>query len=113
MLRFDSCVQVSCLTLLTVIFRPTPKTDVAYDVAKAGEVTVVWDTATKHCGVEELRGKRGRPPKAEMDRKEQIALRLDAECLPSRSLSTGWQTVMNAVLKSRRVATVLLGFSVR
>lgn len=89
------------------ISKPTPQTDVPYDVANAGDVTAFWDTATKHRGVEELRAKRGRPLKAETDRKEQIALRLDADVLAwYRSLGTGWQTRMNAVLKAYRDATV-------
>ncbi len=61
------------------ISKPTPEADVPYDVANAGDVAAFCDTATKHRGVEELRAKRGRPPKAETDRKEQIALRLDAD----------------------------------
>jgi uncharacterized protein (DUF4415 family) len=65
------------------------------------------ETATKHRGVEELRAKRGRPPKAETDRKEQIALRLDVDVLAwYRSLGTGWQTRMNAVLKAHLVVIV-------
>ena len=89
------------------ISQPTPKADVPYDVANAGDVAAFWETATKHRGVEELRAKRGRPPKAESDRKEQIALRLDADVLAwYRSLGTGWQTRMNAVLKAYRDATV-------
>ena len=89
------------------ISKPTPKADVPYDVDNAGDVAAFWETATKHRGVEELRAKRGRPPKAETDRKEQIALRLDADVLAwYRSLGTGWQTRMNAVLKAYRDATV-------
>jgi uncharacterized protein (DUF4415 family) len=84
-----------------------PNADVPYDVANAADVATFWETATKHRGVEELRVKRGRPPKAEIDRKEQIALRLDADVLAwYRSLGTGWQTRMNAVLKAYRDATV-------
>jgi uncharacterized protein (DUF4415 family) len=65
------------------------------------------ETATKHRGVEELSAKCGRPPKSETDRKEQIALRLDADALAwYRSLGTGWQTRMNAVLKAYRDASV-------
>jgi hypothetical protein len=56
---------------------------VPYASANAGDVTVFWETAKKHRGVEELRAKRRRPPKAETDREEQIALRLDAECSPT------------------------------
>ena len=52
------------------ISKPAPKADVPYDVGNAGDVAAFWETATKHRGVEELRGKRGRLPKAEKDRKE-------------------------------------------
>jgi uncharacterized protein (DUF4415 family) len=65
------------------------------------------ETATKHRGVEELSAKSVRPAKAEIDRKEQIALWLDADVLAwYRSLGAGWQTRMNAVLKAYRDATV-------
>jgi uncharacterized protein (DUF4415 family) len=91
----------------TRIAEPTVKADVPYDVANVGDVTAFWETATKHRGVEELRAKRGRPPKADADREEQIALRLDTDVLAwYRSLGTGWQTRMNAVLKAYRDATV-------
>ena len=70
-------------------------------------MTAFWETALSHRGVEELRAKRGRPPKAEADRKEQIALRLDADVFAwSRSLGLGWQTRMNAALKAYRDVTV-------
>jgi uncharacterized protein (DUF4415 family) len=89
------------------ISKPTPKSDVPYDVSEAAAVTDFWADATKHQGVAELRAKRGRPAKAETDRKEQIALRLDADVLAwYRSLGAGWQTRMNAVLKAYRDATV-------
>ena len=39
------------------ISKPTPKADVPYDAANAGDVTAFWETATKHRGVEELRAK--------------------------------------------------------
>jgi len=53
-----------------------------------------------------LRAKRGRPKKSETDRKEQIALRVDADVLAwYRALGGGWQTKMNAVLKAYRDAT--------
>ena len=66
-----------------------------------------WEGATAHRGVAELRAKRGRPVKAEDERKEQIALRLDADLLVwYRGLGAGWQTRMNAVLKAYRDATV-------
>ena len=64
------------------ISKPNTEADAPYDMAHAGDVTAFWETATKHHGVEELRAKRGRPPKAETDRKEQIALALDADCSP-------------------------------
>jgi len=51
------------------ISKLTPKADVPYDVANAGDVAAFWETATKHRGVEELRATRGRPQKAETDRK--------------------------------------------
>jgi uncharacterized protein (DUF4415 family) len=63
------------------ISKPIPKADVPYDVANAGDASAFWETATKHRGVEELRAKRGRPPKAETDRQEQTVLRLDADVL--------------------------------
>jgi uncharacterized protein (DUF4415 family) len=70
-------------------------------------VTAFWETALSHRGVEELRAKRARPPKAETDRKEQIALWLDADVRAwYRSLGTGWQTPLNAVRKAFRHATV-------
>ena len=78
-----------------------------YDATNAGDVAAFWATATKHRRVEELRAKRGRLLKAETDRKERVACRLDADVLAwYRSLGTGWQTRMNAVLKAYRDATV-------
>ena len=45
--------------------------------------------------------------KAAEERKEQIALRVDKDVLEwYRSMGTGWQTRMNAVLKAFRDATV-------
>lgn len=86
---------------------PTPKADVPYDRKKKAAVLSFWEGATPHLGVAELRAKRGRPVKAESERKEQIALRLDADVLAwYRGLGTGWQTRMNAVLKAYRDATV-------
>jgi uncharacterized protein (DUF4415 family) len=42
----------------------------------------------------------------EGERKEQIALRLDADVLAwYRSMGTGWQTRMNAVLKAFKEAS--------
>jgi len=85
----------------------TPKTDVPYKVKDQADVQSFWDGAIAHRGVTELRAKRGRPVKAEHERKEQIALRLDADVLAwYRELGAGWQTRMNAVLKAYRDATV-------
>jgi uncharacterized protein (DUF4415 family) len=86
---------------------PSHKPDVPYDAKDKTKVAAFWADATAHVGIEELRAKRGRPAKAELDRKEQIALRLDADVLAwYRSLGAGWQTRMNAVLKAYRDATV-------
>lgn len=85
----------------------TPKADVPYNVRDKAAVLSFWKDATAHTGVSELRAKRGRPKKAEHERKEQIALRLDADVVAwYRSLGDGWQTRMNAVLKAYRDATV-------
>lgn len=85
----------------------TRKTEVPYDPKDKAAVLSFWNGAIAHRGVEELRTKRGRPAKAEHERKEQIALRLDADVLAwYRSLGNGWQTRMNAVLKAYRDATV-------
>ena len=85
----------------------TPEADVPYDVKDKAAVSKFWDGATAHRGVSELRAKRGRPAKAEDERKEQIALRLDADVLAwYRALGSGWQTRMNAVLKAYRDATL-------
>jgi uncharacterized protein (DUF4415 family) len=85
----------------------TPKADVPYDPKSKAAVTSFWDEAIAHRGVKELRAKRGRPTKAADERKEQIALRLDADVLAwYRGLGNGWQTRMNAVLKAYRDATV-------
>jgi len=47
--------------------------------------------------------KRGRPAKNPGERKEQIALRLDADVLAwYRAQGSRWQTRMNAVLKAFR-----------
>lgn len=85
----------------------TPKADMPYNVKDKAAVLSFWDGATAHRGVAELRTKRGRPMKAEHERKQQIALRLDADVLAwYRTLGAGWQTRMNAVLKAYRDATV-------
>jgi uncharacterized protein (DUF4415 family) len=65
-----------------------------------------WKEGVAHKGVAELRARRGRPPKPEGERKEQIALRLDADVLAwYRARGTGWQTRMNAVLKAFKEAS--------
>lgn len=85
----------------------TPQADVPYDTHDKAAVRSFWEGAIAHRGVAELRVKRGRPAKAEQERKEQIALRIDADVLAwYRSLGAGWQTRMNAVLKAYRDATV-------
>ncbi len=85
----------------------TPQADVPYDPKDKAAVLSFWDGATAHHGVAELRARRGRPAKAADERKEQIALRLDADVLAwYRGLGAGWQTRMNAVLKAYRDATV-------
>jgi uncharacterized protein (DUF4415 family) len=85
----------------------TPKVDAPYDVNDKVAVMSFWDGAIAHRGLAELRAKRGRPKKAEHEKKEQIALRIDADVLAwYRKLGGGWQTRMNAVLKAYRDATV-------
>lgn len=84
-----------------------PRADVPYDAEDKTAVASFWDGATVHRGVAELRTRRGRPAKADDERKEQIALRIDADVLAwYRGLGAGWQTRMNAVLKAYRDATV-------
>lgn len=90
-----------------LISKPILKAEVPYSTKDKAAVLSFWDGATVHTGIAELRAKRGRPVKNEQDRKEQIALRLDADVLAwYRGLGTGWQTRMNAVLKAYRDATV-------
>ena len=85
----------------------TPQADVPYEVQDKAAVLSFWEGAVAHRGLTELRAKRGRPKKAEHERKEQIALRIDADVLAwYRSLGSGWQTRMNAVLKAYRDATM-------
>lgn len=87
--------------------KPTPRADVPYNVRDKAAVLSFWDGAIAHRGVAELRARRGRPKKPEHERKEQIALRLDADVVAwYRALGTGWQTRMNAVLKAYKDATV-------
>lgn len=84
----------------------TPQTDVPYNVRDKDDVQSFWDGAIAHRGLDELRAKRGRPKMAEHERKQQIALRVDTDVLTwYRSLGTGWQTKMNAVLKAYKDAS--------
>lgn len=79
----------------------TRKSDVPYDPHDEAATRRYWEGAMAHTGVEELRAKRGRPPKAATERKEQIALRVDKDVLDwYRAQGAGWQTRMNAVLKA-------------
>ena len=90
-----------------LISEPSPPADVPYNPKSKAAVAEFWKGAVPHVGIQELRAKRGRPPKAEIDRKEQIALRLDADVLAwYRGLGAGWQTRMNAVLRAYRDASV-------
>jgi uncharacterized protein (DUF4415 family) len=85
----------------------TRRSDVPYKASDRAAVLSFWKGATAHRGVAELRAKRGRPSKAPHERKEQIALRLDADVLAwYRALGSRWQTRMNAVLKAYRDATI-------
>ena len=85
----------------------TRKSDVPYDTSNKAAVLSFWKGAVAHRGMAELRAKRGRPAKAVHERKEQIALRIDADVVAwYRELGAGWQTRMNAVLKAYRDATV-------
>jgi uncharacterized protein (DUF4415 family) len=85
----------------------TRKSELPYKRSDRAAVLSFWKGATAHKGVAELRTKRGRPPKAPEERKEQIALRLDADVLAwYRAQGSRWQTRMNAVLKAYRDATL-------
>ena len=85
----------------------TRKSDVPYDTSNKAAVLSYWKGAVAHRGIADLRAKRGRPVKAAHERKEQIALRIDADVVAwYRELGAGWQTRMNAVLKAYRDATV-------
>lgn len=82
------------------------KPDVPYNPKDREATLSYWDGAIAHRGVAQLRAKRGRPPKAAHERKEQIALRIDAEVLAwYRAQGEGWQTRMNAVLKAYKDAS--------
>lgn len=83
------------------------KSDAPYDPHDRGTVISFWKRGIVHKGVAELRAKRGRPKKPVEERKEQIALRLDADVLAwYRAQGSRWQTRMNAMLKAYRDATV-------
>ena len=85
----------------------TRKSEVPYNPNDRDEVLSFWKEATAHRGVAELGAKRGRPAKNPSERKEQIALRLDADVLAwYRAQGSRWQTRMNAVLKAFRDASV-------
>lgn len=85
----------------------TRRVDVPYDPRSKAATDRFWKDATAHQGVPELRARRGRPAKAAGERKEQIALRVDADVLEwYRAQGAGWQTRMNAVLKAYRDATI-------
>ena len=85
----------------------TRKSELPYNPNDRDEVLSFWKKATAHRGVAELRAKRGRPVKNPGERKEQIALRLDADVLAwYRAQGSRWQTRMNAVLKAFRDASV-------
>jgi uncharacterized protein (DUF4415 family) len=57
----------------------TRKSELPYNPNDRDEVLSFWKEATAHRGVAELRAKRGRSTKNPGERKEQIALRLDAD----------------------------------
>lgn len=85
----------------------TRNADVPYDPNDAKAVAAFWKGATRHRGIVQLRAKRGRPAKSPDERKQQIALRIDADVLAwYRAQGGRWQTRMNAVLKAYRDATV-------
>jgi len=85
----------------------TRKSEVPYNPNDRDEVLSFWKGSTAHRGVAELRVKRGRPAKNPSERKEQIALRLDADVLAwYRAQGSRWQTRMNAVLKAFRDASI-------
>ena len=82
------------------------KRDVPYDPKDRDTTLSFWNGAVAHRGVAQLRARRGRPPKAPHERKEQIALRIDAEVLAwYRAQGDGWQTRMNAVLRAYKDAS--------
>jgi uncharacterized protein (DUF4415 family) len=84
----------------------TLKSDVPYDPKDRKATLAFWKEGVAHRGVAALRAKRGRPPLTAGERKEQIALRLDADVLAwYRAMGTGWQTRMNAVLRAFRDAS--------
>ena len=87
--------------------KDTHDADAPYDPNDEKAVEAFWKGATLHRGVAQLRAKRGRPAKSPEERKQQIALRIDADVLAwYRAQGGRWQTRMNAVLKAYRDATV-------
>jgi len=87
------------------ISQNTRRSDVPYNPQDCGATLRFWKGAVAHHGVAEFRAKRGRPPLAPEQRKEQIALRIDKDVLEwYRAEGNGWQTRMNAVLKAFRDA---------
>jgi uncharacterized protein (DUF4415 family) len=66
-----------------------------------------WEGTEQSHGARALKIGRSRTAITTQARKEQIALRVDADVLAwYRSLGTGWQTRMNAVLRSYRGTTL-------
>lgn len=83
----------------------TRKSDVPYNRSDEKATRTFWKEGIAHKGLAQLRAKRGRPPKPAGERKEQIALRLDADVLEwYRAQGAGWQTRMNAVLRAHKDA---------
>ncbi len=87
-------------------FASTTQAEAPCDTEASEVLPSDWDKVTVDHGVPESHPRRGRPVKADDQRKQQIALRLDADVLAwYRALGHGWQTRMNAVLKAYRDAT--------
>ena len=99
-MTFDSVKRQINLT------KHSQTTETPYDVSDSKAVDNFWSEATPHKGVHELRAKRGRPRLNASERKEQIAIRVDADVLAwYREQGAGWQTRMNAVLKAYKDAS--------
>ncbi|MDR0781024.1 MAG: BrnA antitoxin family protein [Pseudomonadales bacterium] len=80
---------------------PTRKGELPYDAKNKAATATFWSGAIQHTGLEELRKKRGRPPLAAGEGKEQIALRVDKAILAwYRAQGPGWQSLMNNVLRA-------------